>query len=100
MDRDLKGKGKGRVTPHYELEEESSGEPEWRMWDPLGLGAELVEQMEEEEGGECWGPSVDLSRPWKTQLGRLTPHWALIAEVSPTTPCAIGKGPPRCSGIF
>lgn len=47
--------GKGRVTPHCELEEESSGELEWGMWDPLGLRAELVGQREGVEGGERSG---------------------------------------------
>lgn len=36
--------GQGEVTPHCELEEESSGEPELEMWDPLGQRTELVGQ--------------------------------------------------------
>lgn len=36
--------GQGQVTSQWELEEESSEEPEYRVWDQTGLGAELMGQ--------------------------------------------------------
>lgn len=69
----------GQVTSQWEREEESSEEPEYRMWDQTGLGAELMAQNRRGGGRGHLGPYRHLlwSLGWKAKPDRLAPCRAL-----------------------